>query len=109
MSLRPVLTIAVVLLLTGCGDGPSAENSKDRVPSTITGVVTDVDASGLTQVESFTVRTEADQTYEIFIADDADLGFPPAHLNEHRISGEPVEVQVDQRGDKLFATSVLDA
>lgn len=64
--------------------------------------------TGLTKVEFFTVRSE-DKTYKVLIDPDTDLGFPPSHLNEHRISGEPVRVETEEKDGDLYATKVEDA
>ena len=101
------LIIATPLMLfAGCG-GDDGETGGEA-PSEITGVVTAVESSSLTEVESFTVKTD-DDTYTVLIDTDTDLGFPPAHLNEHRVSGDPVHVKLDERDGDLYALSVEDA
>lgn len=70
--------------------------------------MTDVESSELTKVESFTVKSD-DKTYTILIDPNTDLGFPPAHLNEHRVTGDPVKVTIEDRDGDLYALSILDA
>jgi hypothetical protein len=65
--------------------------------------------TGLTEVEYFTVRTDDGDTHKFFIDPDTDLGFPPAHLNEHRITGDPVVVEFEEKDGRPIATSVEDA
>ncbi|MDQ4142125.1 MAG: hypothetical protein M3198_00010 [Actinomycetota bacterium] len=97
------LSLALALALGAC-----SKEEEGSTPSEITGVVTQVESSGLTEVESFTVRDD-DTTYDIRIDPETDLGFPPAHLNEHRVSGQPVTVEVEDRGGDLYAVSIEDA
>lgn len=90
----------------GNGDEPEAQSSEP--PSQLTGVIVDVDAKTLTEVKGFTLRSEG-ETYEILLAPEANLGFPPSHLNEHSISGDPVTVDLVTRDGRLYALSVADA
>lgn len=96
-----------VVILSACGDdGASSRNGS--TPSQLEGPIIEVESEGLGQVRAFTLKS-GDQTYEIFIADDVDYSFPLDHLNEHRISGEPVVVELEERGEKLYALSIEDA
>jgi hypothetical protein len=101
--MRFVLLLVVVLAaFTACGsDSPSSR-------SEVTGVVLAVDARSLTDVRSFTLKSE-DETLEIRIDPDADYSFPPSHLRNHALSGQPVRVELDERGEDLFATEMEDA
>jgi hypothetical protein len=94
--------IAALVALTGCGSDASDGRSE------VTGVVLAVDALSLTDVRSFTLKTQ-DETLEIRIDPEADYSFPPSHLRNHALSGEPVRVELDERGDDLFATEMEDA
>ncbi len=73
----------------------------------VTGVVTELDSKGLTHVDGFTVRSD-DETFEFVVDSGTKLEFPPAHLNEHRVSGEPVTVTYEERDGELYAVSVED-
>ena len=96
-----LLLIVVAGVLSGsCSEG-------DEV-SEISGVVVEVESSGLTEVDSFSVRSD-ERTYEFLVTDETDLAFPPAHLNEHRVSGEPVAVSFVRREDEYYALAVDDA
>jgi hypothetical protein len=106
--LAATVTACALFIACGGGDDMDPNPSSSEAPSTLTGVITEVESSGLTEVESFTLSVEG-ETYEIFIADDIELGFPPAHLNEHKTTGDPVEVELEQRSGKLYATSIVDA
>ena len=82
--------------------------SDDESVSEISGVVVEVRATGLTEIDSFTIRAE-DRTYEFLVTAETELAFPPAHLNEHRVSGEPVQVTFEREDDGLYALTVDDA
>ena len=99
------MTILVAAASVACGsdDAPDA----GTVPERLRGVIVDVEASGITEVESFTLRSGG-RTYEIDVTKETDLAFPPAHLSEHRASGEPVVVELEEADGGLVATSVDD-
>ncbi|MDQ3955971.1 MAG: hypothetical protein M3285_10545 [Actinomycetota bacterium] len=105
-----LLTASVLVVACGDGDGRKPEDQKPEAPppSTLRGVITEVDSSGLTEVKSFTLSVKG-EIYKIFLADDIELGFPPAHLNEHKTTGDPVRVDLEGRSGKLYATSIADA
>ena len=85
-----------------------SDDAPDRtLPERLRGVIVDVEASGITEVESFTLRSGG-RTYEIDVTKETDLAFPPAHLSEHRASGEPVVVELEEADGGLVATSVDD-
>ena len=105
MRLRLVLvSLAALTAVAGCTPDAGSD-----VPEEVTGVVTKVQSSGLTEVEQFTVRTESGELYDIRVDEETELAFPPAHLNEHRVSGEPVVVELENRSGTLYATLVDDA
>jgi hypothetical protein len=114
----PILTkVCVVALLSclaflgaACGgdDEPPAPAPAEDAPAEVTGVLLDVDSNGVDDVQSFTLK-DGDDTYEIFIADDVDYGFPLGHLSEHLTSGDPVKVPLEERDGKLYALSIDDA
>ena len=75
-----------VLLAVACGAGERS----------IEGIITNVDAASLTQVETFTVRANDNNTVVFRIAPDAtqdiEDGFVPSHLREHALAVEQVKV-----------------
>lgn len=101
--------LAVVAIMTwsliAC-DAASAVPCGDR--GTITGVVLAVESRSLTEVRAFTIRSD-DEECEIAIDADRDYGFPLPHLNQHKIDGTPVTVDVEVEGDELVALSIEDA
>jgi hypothetical protein len=91
------------------GDDPAPRAPEERdAPSEVTGVLLDVESEGVDEVVSFTLK-DGDDTYEIFIADDVDYGFPLGHLSEHLSTGDPVKVPLEERDGKLYALSIDDA
>lgn len=115
MAFRVVLIVITVagLGLAACGnDDDSANQSPSselgEAPEQVTGPIVDIESEGLGDVHSFTVKSGA-QTYEILIDPDVDYGFPLGHLNEHRISGDPVSVELVERDGRLYAQTIVDA
>jgi hypothetical protein len=88
------------MVLASCSD----EQGSRRV----TGVVVEIESSGLAQVEQFTLQDEGSRV-TILVDDDTEFAFAPSHLNEHRARGEPVAVEVERRSGDLYAVSVDDA
>lgn len=106
-SVPVALAAALLLVAVTCG-GDEAGNRSAPVQ---TGAVVAVDARSLTDIESFTLRTDAGET-EIFIDEGRDYsesGFLPQHLREHVITGVQVRVEVERQGDRLVATGMRDA
>jgi hypothetical protein len=94
--------LIAVAPLASCGGDADDANSQ------ITGPVVDIEAASLGEVTSFEVQSRGTR-YEIFIDEDVDYGFPLGHLNEHRVTGEPVVVEVIERNGRLYAQSIEDA
>ncbi len=85
-SIAWVLVALFVLLAVACGGGER----------TVEGIITNVDATSLTQVETFTVRDNDNNIIVFRIARDAtqdiEDGFVPSHLREHALAVEQVKV-----------------
>ena len=75
---------------------------------TITGVMIDIDARTITDVESFTVK-DGDKTYVIHIDPTNEYDFPVSHLSAHRAGADPVRVEVEERDGQLVANAISDA
>lgn len=102
---RVALVLTVTVTLIACRQpgqlGPPA-------PERVEGVIVEIDSEGLGEVTSFTLK-DGDDTYEIFIAEEVDYGFPLGHLQEHLSSNEPVAVDLEERDDdKLYALTIED-
>jgi len=62
------------------------------VKLTVVGLVTAIDAKSLVDVRSFTLRADDGHSVVFEFVPGVNTGFPPAHLEEHRASGEKVQV-----------------
>ena len=107
---RAVVTAVLcsALLLAGCGGDEEPTGSNAEPPRELTGVILTIDSEGLGEVNSFELK-EGDESYRIFIDPDIDYAFNLGHLNEHLASGQPVHVELDRRGGRLYAQSIADA
>ena len=110
MLLRTVLAGAIFAAMAGvaCGDGGSGAATK-----TTTGVVIDVQASSLTQLDGFTLHTDDDRTLNFRIAPEADQqdpqnGFVPSHLREHALTATRVTIDYREDGSQLLAIRIED-
>lgn len=97
-----------MLSLGACGDDPPPAEEIPAVPNPATGVVTHVESEGIGNVTGFTLMTSG-RSYEFNIDPDLDYGFDLDHLNEHRVSAEPVVVEHEERDGSLVALSIEDA
>ena len=98
-----LLVIAAVIGTGACERAPSTQRS-------IVGVVVDVDTKGLGHVVSFELRRHG-RMYRVFVDPRAAEAyqFPPDHLIAHLASSQPVRVGVEERGGRLYATTMADA
>lgn len=97
--------LIVALIAAGCGgNGDDGAGTPDEV----TGVILDIDSEGLGEVNSFRVKDGAD-TYTVRIDPERDYGFNLGHLHEHLQNAEPVRVELESRGDSIFAVTIEDA
>lgn len=105
---RIALGLLVLGLAAACG--PSATTSPAGPGSPVDGVVLTIDASGLSQVHGFTLRTAAGQTYTFLIGNLEDpIAFPPGHLAEHQANALPVRVYFVPGPAGLVAYRLEDA
>lgn len=76
------------------------------------GVILEVEATSLTEVASFTLRTNDGETLVFAIAPDAavdpDNGFVASHLRSHAGLGEQVAVYYREEGDARLAFRLED-
>ena len=99
------LFLIVALISAGCGD--NGDNGAVP-PDEITGVILEIDSEGLGEVNSFRVK-DGDDTYTVRIDPEREYGFNLGHLHEHLQNAEPVKVELENRGDSLFAVAIEDA
>ncbi len=110
MKVLIAMLCCLSFLGAACGDdaGEPPAAQEEEAPSEVTGVLLDVESEGVDDVRSFTLK-DGDKTYEIFIAEDVEYGFPLGHLSEHLSTGDPVTVPLEERDGKLYALSIDDA
>ena len=79
-----IAALVVGIVLTGCGPGSA----------TAVGIVTEVDARSLTEIDRFTLRTEEGTTMTFLLGRlELDSGaFAATHLQEHLALGQPIAV-----------------
>ena len=89
---------------------PGPVDSADLPESPVAGVVTSVDATSLTEVKGFTLRTTTgdDLTFVIGTLENGDE-FPPGHLAEHLAAAAPILVYFRVQDGKLVAYRLEDA
>jgi hypothetical protein len=79
--------------------------------SPVDGIIVKVEATGLTQVNAFDLRTPLYPVGLHFVVGPLENGtqFPPGHLKEHEASGSPVRVYYTRSGSTLIAYRLEDA
>jgi hypothetical protein len=85
-----------------------ADSSADLV-SPVVGVLTHIDATGLSQVTGFTLRTGDGRSVDFrlgILENGSD--FPPGHLAEHLASSAPVRVSFRRNGADLVVYRLED-
>jgi len=110
-----VVVLAVVALLglqaaqPGPGRAPATAARPDGSP-TVDGIVVGVDATGLSEVTSFRLRTDDGRTLTFGLGELRDrVDFPPGHLNEHVANSVRVRVWYRDDAGKLQALWLEDA
>jgi hypothetical protein len=76
-----------------------------------TGVVVAVDQQSVTEVSSFTLRTDAGEqiVFAVGVLDMSDGGFNAGHLREHMAGATPVTVHYTETEGERIATKLSDA
>ncbi len=100
-----MLLLTLTVAASGCSQ--ERERAAPRAPEVLTGVVVGVDARRVGDVESFELKS-GPEVHTIHIDDAIDYGFPLGHLNEHVATADPVRVELEERGAKLYATEIED-
>lgn len=73
-------------------------------------MITHVDASGLSAVAGFTLRTADGRVLDLAIGTlENGAEFPPGHLAEHQATAEPVRVSFRVEGSRLVVYRIDDA
>ncbi len=77
--------------------------------SSFTGTVTSFEAKSLLELESITVANESGEQFEFFADGRRFEEFTPAHVREHMVLGDLVEVTYLESGGRLLMVSLQDA
>jgi len=86
------LVVTAALAVGGCANRPSAATPPD-VTSPAQGIIVAVDATSLSDVRGFTLRTPAGAVIEFKLGTlENPTAFPPGHLAEHQATSAPVLV-----------------
>lgn len=102
------LLAALSLGLAACGDTDELPPPPPPPPpDRLIGEILEVREEGR-RVSAFTLEADGER-WEIRIAEDVDYGFDLDHLYEHRDTGDPVDVLLEEREGHLVALRIDDA
>ena len=97
----------MLLLVAACSPPQAAAQTQ-----TVRGVLIDVQARGLQQLDSFTVRTDDGQELTFTPAPNFNQGeshaMTPGHMRQHMALADPVTVTYRDEGGRLVALSATD-
>ena len=108
VAVLAVLVVAVAAAATIFGG--TARDPEAPQGDQVVGIVTSIDSEGLTDVRSFTLRTQdgRDETFRIGTLENG-AEFPPGHLAEHQALGSPIRVWYRTDRDAKVAFRLEDA
>ena len=112
-----MLILIAAALATGALDGLLPERPLCSVGGSVTdcaratGVVLTVEGPSLAEVNSFSLRTQAGDVldFEVERLELGGGGKPGPHLREHRLDGQPIEVDYKVDAGRLVALRYRDA
>ncbi len=101
MRQASIALVAVAALMVGCG--PATKSAA--------GIVVAVDQASLTEIRSFTLRTETGEmlTFRIGALDLSSGAFPANHLREHMATAIAVAVAYIEENGERVAVRLVDA
>ena len=101
--MSPIRPLVLLLAIALAACGPS--------PQTVAGFVVDVKSTSLTQVDSFTLRTQEGQEIAFRVGPlELDGGaFPAGHLREHMALNQAVAVAYRMENGERVAYRLVDA
>ena len=101
----PILALSLVVS-AACGEPASSASETGSGEMRIRGMVLEVIARNLTEVETLRLLGEDDQEYRF--TSEGFVGFSPSHLREHQLFGQPVIVSYVKKGGQLVAVAITD-
>lgn len=101
MRLASIAVIALATLAVGCG--PATKSAA--------GIIVAVDQASLTDIRSFTLRTEPGEilTFRVGALDLSSGAFPANHLREHMATAVAVAVAYTEENGERVAVRLVDA
>ena len=112
MTARRLGLIATIVLVAACQPpiSPSPPPPTPDVASPVEGVVIAVDASGLSDVRGFTLRTSGGFAFTFVLGQLENAAeFSPSHLAEHQVSSEPIRAWFRVEVGELVVYRLEDA
>src|SRR5438067_3455696 len=80
--------------------------------ASVRGVLLDVEAPSLTQVDTFSVRDDHGKVWDFHAAPDFNAGathvMTPGHMRQHMALGDPVTITYRSEGSTLVALAATD-
>jgi hypothetical protein len=102
LAVLAAAVVAAALVLAPIVEGPGR-----RVE---TGIVVGVEATSLTSVQGFSIRTTDGRTVDFRVGSlENGAAFPPGHLTEHKVSLTPIRVTYVDTGGAHVAVMLEDA
>ena len=104
------LGIAIMVSITSvlaCSGGSGTESIAD-VAERVGGLIQDVQAKSLLELQSLTLRDDNGETLRFEANGKILTGFPPSHLREHMVLGLRVTVVFHREGNALILDDVID-
>ena len=109
-ALQATVSLAAVMVLTVCS-GDSADQSDGESGEgveTVRGLVLEVDARSLLEVESLRVEDKSGVIWLFEGRGRASAEFTPSHIREHMVNGLPVTVTFRREGGVLTIIELGD-
>ena len=98
--------VVVVVVLAGCDRTPE-DTAEGR--NSFRGTVASFEAKSLLELKSITVVSESGDVLEFFADGRRFEEFTPAHVREHMVLGDAVEVTYRESEGRLLIVSLQDA
>lgn len=98
----------MALVAAGLGGCDGATEGQVEASLSFTGTVIDFKAESLLEFESITVANESGVVLDFHSEGKRFEEFTPAHVREHMVLGDPVEVGYREVGDRLLIVSLQD-
>lgn len=101
--------LGMALVSAGLGGCDGAADGQVEASLSFTGTVMEFRAGSLLEFESITVANESGVVLDFHSGGKRFEEFTPAHVREHMLLGDPVEVTYRESGERLLIVSLRDA